>query len=72
MGIWQPIESAPKDGTLIRARGRDWGDRQEPFHYVRTRYVAGKGFVGVKRKADTTYPYLTDWQPLPAPPESEA
>ncbi len=56
---WQPIETAPKDGTriLICDRGiveiAEWND-----------YYAWSLFYG---ESSTTTP--THWQPLPAPPE---
>lgn len=31
--IWQPIESAPKDGSPVWARGHNWGNPSNARHY---------------------------------------
>jgi hypothetical protein len=63
MSDWQPIETAPKDGTKILAWEFDdytivwWG-------------VSASGWYGWKFSDDWISCYPTHWQPLPAPPES--
>ena len=63
MSDWQPIETAPKDGTKILAWEFDdytiawWG-------------VSTGGWYGWMFSDDWIRCYPTHWQPLPAPPES--
>ena len=73
MSDWQPIETAPKDGTYILAwfapPEPDPDDFGEP---VIVRYVdhptwAWAGMADVSGSYNTTCIRL--WQPLPAPPE---
>lgn len=70
---WQPIESAPRDGTSVLLFYTDWGTRNtEPSpggHVYVGRFADGywgdgdKGFAGKE---------LTHWMPLPkAPAKSE-
>jgi hypothetical protein len=56
MSTWQPIETAPKDGTEILA----WDGDQ---HIV-------AWFDGDWRFSDDRQCFPTHWQPLPAPPGS--
>ena len=60
---WQPIETAPKDGTLFLAweireemAVMQWNARCEAFRIV----ADTEWFSGIKP---------THWRPLPAPPE---
>lgn len=62
---WQPIETAPKDGTPVLVYDANWcgnmGPRVTPAGWAP--YTDGGGYwPGV------TEP--THWQPLPAPPEA--
>lgn len=73
---WQPIETAPKDGTEILLfellRGEEsmiragyWEDQGESIHDVGEAAgwsIADSGYIGEIRP--------THWMPLPAPPES--
>ncbi len=64
MTTWQPMDSAPKDGThiLVGEYGKDAG-----FHAVQSLFWEGRwlAFPGMKEEI-----YPTDWQPLPEPPEA--
>lgn len=65
---WQPIESAPRDGTIIRTGiMHKWGAILYPSE---ERFVGGQ-FVSAHdgRRYD---PQPTHWQPLPEPPTSAA
>ena len=63
---WQPIETAPTDGTRILLRGRD-GKIADGHYGQPDGYANPKQFV---------WPYIhanpTHWRPLPEPPESAA
>ena len=68
---WQPIATAPRDGTLFRSRGRDWGDPAGKYHYSvakwgRQRPGESMRFVDLKNRQLV---YLTDWKA--PPPEQE-
>lgn len=54
---WQPIESAPKDGTRLML----WDSRAGGYA------VTGAWVAGSADDHET----ITHWQPLPAPPEGE-
>lgn len=54
---WQPIESAPKDGTRLML----WDSRAGGYA------VTGAWVAGSADDHET----ITHWQPLPAPPEVE-
>ncbi len=63
---WQPIETAPTDGTRILLRGKD-GKIADGHYGQPDGYANPKQFV---------WPYIhanpTHWRPLPEPPESAA
>lgn len=62
---WQPIETAPKDGTHMLATGYDFDDPRQGRHAAVVSWC-GDAFM------DNYEPYewLTHWMPLPAPPEA--
>jgi len=76
MSEWQPIETAPKDGTTILA----WGPYSEPATYqwrTNVRLVGWvpvwDGFLVIEYQSDFGTEYktadpLTHWMPLPQPP----
>ena len=65
---WQPIETAPKDGTKICVAWYDDYAKKWRFHVDHWRkfhpIVGGEGFGGI------TQP--THWMPLPEPPSVES
>lgn len=73
MSAWQPISTAPKDGTRILL-GRFTGDKQDAFDgfievdWYRTK-AAKRGFIGFGNFNARHWP-PTHWQPLPSPPLS--
>jgi hypothetical protein len=62
---WQPIESAPKDGTDILAIGRNYGQDNSGFHYVNVHSFCASWLDSDGEE----YAHLTHWMPLPKPPE---
>lgn len=74
--MWQPISTAPKDGTTILACSDDYFDRTDLASHPRTVQfktfhpnAPGKGawrnHLGHKEN------FLTHWMPLPADPKFE-
>lgn len=74
-GRWQPIETAPKDGTTIIV-GRDMGDFGFIRGYARFEGAPGSflsgwisnGFSEIISNLGLAHPTL--WQPLPEPPQA--
>jgi hypothetical protein len=68
---WQPIETAPKDGTLIRARGHDFGDKLRKHHEVTAKWWPTRGWGGRSGFSSTggealpneSFFYLEEWKP---------
>lgn len=70
MGEWQPIATAPKDGSWVLARGHNWGDRSRGRHML-TAYWDGKAWRDAKDEDSTLY-YLSEWRPFAAQRDTEA
>jgi hypothetical protein len=68
MSAWQPIETAPKDGTTIDVCNR-WGDRSADVAWVdgKWRYWGVDGFGSPGWVSLDLSP--THWMPLPEPPK---
>jgi len=67
---WQPIETAPKDGTEFQALGRDWGDPKGRIHAPVAVWDDDKGGFVDASDPDVHLIYLTHWQSLPAAPQA--
>jgi hypothetical protein len=74
---WQPIETAPKDGTKILGYGQWAGEIngivQEPRVYIVQFLKGGTDYPGFEWAVDGTDAYAawckpSHWQPLPPPP----
>lgn len=71
MSEWQPIETAPRDGTSVLLYGPyQWEDYDS--RTVEAGAVVGY-FDGYRWRLDNANPYAdycnaTHWMPLPAPP----
>lgn len=71
---WQPIETAPRDGTVILLTYADdvlvgaWdaGESRYPWKYLDAEWRRGKGLVPFMNGLASHAP--THWMPLPAPP----
>lgn len=72
---WQPIETAPKDGTRILACadyviGEQWGAHAHPQTVRWETYYPNAPGKGLWRdKNGHKQMHLTHWTPLPKPPE---
>jgi len=71
MNNWQPIETAPKDGTAILAVDELTQDTHAVVYYEELR----PGSIYVWHIIDSPTAYrkdrFTHWMPLPAPPTQE-
>jgi hypothetical protein len=63
---WQPIESAPRDGTRILG----WNKWDGVLVYEPYRYGSNGQFEGWRSPLDheDTFDFPTHWQPLPSTP----
>lgn len=79
---WQPIETAPKDGTQILVAGNDLGDPRNGQHICVAEWCQdartfeqlareeGSDFSGwYDASDDGPLLFLTHWMPLPPPPQ---
>ncbi len=77
---WQPIETAPKDGTPILLGGGMWGDDwRDPTERVmvgwweRTKRIGEFWNCCAAESGHCNFPYEmpTHWMPLPPPPSEK-
>ena len=68
MPEWQPIETAPKDGTVILVCGNN---ARGVYYVTDAKWSCGAWCLFDCAEDSHTYPsdYHTHWQPLPTPPE---
>lgn len=72
---WQPIETAPKDGTLVllfRPSAHEWG-RVAPGKWHANEHAASPrpfwdGWLKIGARSEWREWQPTHWMPLPAPP----
>ncbi len=73
MSEWQPIETAPKDGTRVLAFDGSQiitVDYQEPSYIgVNNHIKIEESWVQISDSGRATDFYPTHWMPLPGPPE---
>jgi len=62
---WKPIETAEKNGKIIRARGRDWGNPSNPWHYVEAVWTENGWRENIEGLP--WLPYLSEWDSQTAP-----
>ena len=77
---WQPIETAPKDGTWILGLNietkkssivrwsskEDYIERSKKEGTANWKYRANEGWISYEK--DSVYLHPTHWMPLPKPP----
>lgn len=68
MSEWQPIETAPKDGTLILLTGHDYNDTSKPRHYVSAWWSSAYNHFTYEDSEVSEIYTATHWRPLPEPP----
>lgn len=71
-GGWQPIETAPKDGTFILVTGFNYGAPEKGRHYAVAAWCERRGSWHEEAEWDENYSclaYLAHWIPLPPAPE---
>lgn len=75
MSEWQPIETAPKDGSHVLL----WCEHMEGIRYVVAKYITPSGrdhgwgpfCWGADGEREIAERVPTHWMPLPSPPKAE-
>ena len=68
---WLPIESAPRDGTLIVVHGNNFNDSALGQHCCIAAWCRGCWMESSEWRAPSELEYLTHWMPLPQPPQEQ-
>jgi hypothetical protein len=66
---WQPIETAPRDGTWILVYEGDWIDPRFVGHEVAHWSKSSFGNPAWRDSSDNVFDGATHWMPLPAAPQ---
>ena len=75
-GGWQPISTAPRDGTDVMRHDKHWGVMSGYWsdciwaRYANPDKDAGGAWVQELNRSDTLALNPTHWMPLPEPPEA--
>lgn len=66
--LWQPIETAPKDGTVVLVCGKN---ARGSYYVTDAKWYCGAWCLFDCAEDSHTYPsdYHTHWQPIPEPPK---
>jgi hypothetical protein len=76
MSAWQPIETAPKDGTRVDLWAKAWSPFDDTFHHQRCAncYWVKQDTIGNSPAhwvhLDSGW-FPTHWMPLPDPPSGK-
>ena len=68
MTEWQPIETAPKDDTVVDLWAKRWDPETDSFHGERFPNCSWKKTINYWKGLSPTY-RATHWMPLPEPPK---
>lgn len=72
MSEWQPIETAPKDGTHVDLWACSGGDPRFGDRYTDAAFIRGKWRYSSGADGWLEVSYMpTHWMPLPNPPATE-
>lgn len=67
---WQPIETAPKDGTHILLSGYNYNKKGNP-RWVCEGWYEQSEFIGVNEYEISSCAFADKWKPLPQPPQKK-
>jgi hypothetical protein len=63
---WESLDTAPRDGQPVWARGYDWGKRGNPMHYGWVYFSDGWQWAGSSpRPDDSSASFVIEWLPRP-------
>ena len=70
MDKWQPIETAPKDGSIVTTGRKSWAEWMDPLYPLSSKFDGGKWLTDFGDKVGWAPfdPQPTHW--LPSPPVS--